>query len=88
MYDRLYGEPRRAGTILHWYVLPEKRAQGIGEALYQSLMCWFQDEGVEVLEVMARKEELRTKAWTDRGFTGVLDLFMKEAPWASQRPLP
>jgi len=82
VYDRLYGEPRRAGNILHWYVLPELRSQGMGEDLYRHLLAWFERERVEVLEVMARKEEARTRAWMARGFEGVLDLFMKKAPWA------
>ena len=83
VYDRLYGEPRRAGNILHWYVIPEKRALGMGEALFQKLMEWFEKEQVEVLEVMARKEEARTRAWRARGFEGVLDLFMRKPPWNS-----
>ncbi len=83
VYDRLYGEPRRSGNILHWYVLPERRARGVGEALMQSLMGWFEKEQVEVLEVMARKEEGRTRAWRARGFEGVLDLFMRKPPWNS-----
>ena len=82
VYDRLYGEPRRAGNILHWYVVPEERGRGMGEDLYGHLMEWFEKEQVEVLEVMARKEEVRTRAWKARGFEGVLDLFMKKAPWA------
>ncbi|EQD24128.1 MAG: putative N-acetyltransferase family protein, partial [Leptospirillum sp. Group IV 'UBA BS'] len=70
------------GNILHWYVLPELRSQGMGEDLYRHLLAWFERERVEVLEVMARKEEARTRAWMARGFEGVLDLFMKKAPWA------
>ncbi len=83
VYDRLYGEPRRTGSILHWYVLPEKRARGMGEALFQRLMEWFRKAQVEVLQVMARKEERRTHAWRARGFEGVLDLFMRKPPWNS-----
>jgi len=81
VYDRLYGEPRKVGQILHWYVLPSFRGSGMGRSLYLSLLAWFQQENVEILEVLARKEPARTKAWTDRGFTGVVDLFMMKPPW-------
>jgi GNAT superfamily N-acetyltransferase len=82
VYERLYGEPRRAGHILHWYVLPDLRGSGMGLDLYDTLLFWFKKERVEVLEVMARKEPARTAAWTHRGYTGVVDLFMMKAPWA------
>lgn len=81
VYERLYGEPRKAGHILHWYVLHDARGSGMGRDLYQTLLRWFQKEQVQILEVMARKEPARTRAWTDRGFIGVVDLFMMKAPW-------
>lgn len=81
VYDRPYGEPRVAGHLLHWYVLPAFRGEGLGNRLYRSLMEWFESEGVEILEVMARKEPSRTRAWVDRGFVPVLDLFMRTPPW-------
>lgn len=83
VYERLYGEPSRAGNIMHWYVLPGMRGRGEGERLYRALMDWFRTEEVETVEVMARAEPSRTVAWTRRGFSVVLDLLVMRAPWSS-----
>jgi len=83
VYERLYGEPSRAGNIMHWYVLPELRGRGEGERLYHALMDWFRAEEVESVEVMARAEPSRTAAWSRQGFSVVLDLLVMRAPWSS-----
>ncbi|MHB1605006.1 MAG: GNAT family N-acetyltransferase [Leptospirales bacterium] len=79
-YTRPYGHPARAGQILHWYVDPSFRGQGVGQCLYDHLMEWFVRKRIEIVEVMARDEPDRDQSWCSRGFTVTLRVYAKRLP--------
>ncbi|MHB1926669.1 MAG: GNAT family N-acetyltransferase [Leptospirillum sp.] len=74
-YARPYGLPASIGQILHWYVEPEFRGRGIGNSLYDRLWGWFSERKVEMVEVMARDEPARDRAWVSRGYVSTLRVY-------------
>ncbi|MHB1285880.1 MAG: GNAT family N-acetyltransferase [Leptospirales bacterium] len=84
-YNRPYGHPACAGQILHWYVAPGFRGEGVGHYLYDQLMGWFQKKNVEIVEVMALDDPERDKRWRSRGFSVTLRVYAKRLS-SSSRP--
>lgn len=74
-YTRPYGLPASVGQILHWYVEPAYRGRGVGKTLYDRLWGWFSGRKVGMVEVMARDEPARDRAWVSRGYVATLRVY-------------
>ncbi len=78
--DRFFYEPRKEGTIIEFYILPEFRRGNLGRELFDTVVSILQKRGAELITAeFPSQNEIARKFYTKLGFRSLIEVYAKSS---------
>lgn len=84
--DRVFYQPRREGSILEFYILPEYRRSKIGGRLISAICEQLKKKGAELITAeFPSQNEIARQFYTKYGFRSVTNVYAKAKPYTASQ---
>jgi ribosomal protein S18 acetylase RimI-like enzyme len=76
--DRIYYEPRKEGSIVEFYIMPEFRRGNLGRALFTAIDSTLRKKGAQLITAeFPSQNEIARRFYTKLGFRSLTNVFAK-----------
>ena len=81
LIDRIFYEPRKEGSIIEFYILPEFRRSNLGKDLVEAISKRLREKGAELITAeFPSQNEIAKRFYSKLGFRSVTNVYAKAEP--------